>query len=752
MGLKPALMDINSTMTSSTTELASVSPAPQSQEKISLNGMRCAACAQLIEFRLKQLAGVDNVVMNYAGHRVDVTWQPETTSLHKIIQAVQDLGYGALPEGEHQLLEKRQKKDVWRLFVAAFAMMQVMMYAFPSYMEPHPEVGGDLTPEIDHLLKLACFALAIPVLLFSSMPFFKAAWRDIKNRHVGMDVPVSTGILATFFMSAWATFTGGHVYFDSMIMFVFLLLSGRMIEARVHQKSTAALRSLTQLTPTFAQYLPNFPTVRNSVQIEAQQLRIGDYVLVPPGAQIPADGCVVEGSSECDESWMSGESKPQPKAMYSKLIGGSLNLTNPLVMRAEQVAETTQFAHLLRMMEAASNEKPPLVALADRHASHFLTIIMLLSIITGLVWWQIDPSRAIWVAITVLVVTCPCALSLATPGVMSAVIGLLAKRGVLIAKGSAIEGLARAEHIVFDKTGTLTEGKLSLSASQIWRNDASAIQVCSAMAAASLHPVSKALSVSGALPESAIVCDRLIEESGLGLQASYLGNTYRLGKPSYVQELSVSSQSVKIASLPSIFQNSSLCAFGDQDGLIALYALADGLRPDAREMVRQLHSMGIKLHILSGDSANVVQRIAAELGLDQAQGEMSPEQKFAVIQAMQKNGARVVMMGDGMNDGPSLSIANVSIAMGQGAPITQARSDVLLLSNRLLDFSYAVLMCRRSLHLIKENIAWAIAYNVLAIPAAVIGYIQPWHAAIGMSLSSLIVVCNSLRLLIAQKN
>ena len=556
-----------------------------------------------------------------------------------------------------------------------------------------------------------------------------------------------TTLNATFFMSTWATFSGGHVYFDSMIMFVCLLLGGRMIEARVHEKSTAALRSLTQLTPTFAQHLPSYPQSRNAIQIEAQQLQIGDYVLIPPGAQIPADGIVVEGSSECDESWMSGESKPQTKQVNSALIGGAINISQALIMRAEQVADSTRFAHLIGMMEAASNEKPPLVALADRHASQFLTIIMLLSVLTGLVWWQIDPHRAIWIAITVLVVTCPCALSLATPGVMSAVIGLLAKRGVLIAKGSAIEGLARADHIVFDKTGTLTEGKLKICARQIFRPEQMAL--CAVLAGHSLHPVSKALAAGliHDLPASEQQCDSIAEVAGQGLEGRRGSTTLRLGRLSFVEELCGATP----LQLPAGFGNTSLCAFGDQQGLIAVFALSDMLRPDALHMARQLQAMGKQLHILSGDNQSVVQHIAAEVHLDHAVGNLSPQEKYLAIRAMQDSGAKVAMIGDGMNDGPGLSIANVSVAMGQGAPITQARSDVLLLSNRLPDLAYAVQMCRKSLRLIKENLAWAVGYNLLAIPAAMTGYIQPWHAAIGMSLSSLIVVGNSLRLLINKK-
>ena len=504
-----------------------------------------------------------------------------------------------------------------------------------------------------------------------------------------------------------------------------------------------------------AQYLPDFPHSRQHQSVPASDLKPGDYILVPAGAQIPADGRVIEGSSACDESWMTGESEPCAKQPGASLVGGSINVSNPLVMQAEQVADATQFAHLIRMMESAANEKPPLVALADRHASQFLVVIMLLAVASGVVWWQIDSGRAVWIAISVLVVTCPCALSLATPGVMSAVLGLLAKRGVLVARGAAVEGLARSSHIVFDKTGTLTQGKLSVQAVRFLCQDAylpEALEVCAAMVAGSLHPVSQALAGCDALSSSTALVtssgvDDLMEVAGQGLTARYHDKTWRLGKVEYVEALHG-----KPLILPASYAGGSVCAFGDENGWIALFSLSDSLRPEARVMVRELQAMGKQLHILSGDNVSAVQRIAAELQIADAQGNLRPEQKYAAIQAMQKKGARVVMIGDGLNDGPGLSLADVSIAMGQGAPITQARSDVLLLSNRLLDFAYAVRLCALALRLIKQNLAWAVVYNLLAIPAAVIGFIQPWHAAVGMSLSSLIVVLNSLRLLLQKSS
>lgn len=719
--------------------------------KLSISGMHCSACNQIIEFRLQKLPGVKKFHINIAAHTADISWDPKSITLPGIIESISSLGYGALPIGSAgELLDREQKMSVWRLFVAGFAMMQVMMYALPAYIVPVPQIDGDLTPDIDRLLKLASLSITIPVVIFSAWPFFQAALRDIRNRHVGMDVPVSVGIIVTFIASVWATFTGGAVYYDSLIMFVFLLLAARKIQSGVHKKSTAALRALTKLIPLESIKLTDYPDSMRAEQVNASQLSAGDIILVQPGTQVPVDGVVVSGLSECDESLMTGESRAVSKTSGASLIGGSMNLNRPLIVRATQVGADTQLSSLVRMMEAAASEKPPLVQLADRYASLFLTTILLLAIASGIVWWQIDASRAIWIAVTVMVITCPCALSLATPGVMSATIGLLAKNGVLIARGRAVESLARATHFVFDKTGTLTQGRLKLCNTLFLRKDlqfdeSTIRQIVADIAATSNHPVSRALYTALSTHADAAQIVNQFEDTneipGQGIDFIYQGLHYRLGNLAFVQELN----GITI-DLPPEFAGKTLSVLGDTHGYIALFALEDTLRNDAKSLINFLKQEGKIVLLLSGDRNDVVRAAATELGITNAIGNLKPSAKYDAVKKLQQQGATVVMVGDGMNDGPVLSLADVSIAMGQGAPISQARSDMVLISNDLRDLNYTVNITARALSLIRQNLAWAVLYNVVAIPSAMAGILQPWHAAIGMSLSSIIVVVNSLRI------
>ncbi|HCY63793.1 MAG TPA: cation transporter [Oxalobacteraceae bacterium] len=722
--------------------------AELAHDKLAIGGMRCLACSQIIEYRVRHLVGVEEFRINAATHRASLRWDPRRIGLREIVEAIAALGYSALPAGEQDARAEQKKKMAWwRLFIAGFAMMQVMMYAFPAYLQPVPQIDGDLTPDIDRLLKIASMVLTVPVVFFSSAPFFSAAWRDIRNRHIGMDVPVSVGIIATFGASVWATYRGGPVYYDSLIMFVTLLLIARLVQDRVHGKSMAALQALTELVPLTAQRLLDYPASRTTEQVEAGSLREGDLLLVAPGAQIPADGRVLEGQSECDEALMTGESQPVPKHAGDQLVGGALNLSGQLVMRAERVGDATQLSVLVQKMEAAANDKPPLVELADRHASHFMTIILAVAAITALAWWQIDSSRALWIAITVLVVTCPCALSLAAPSVMAGAIGRLAKSGVLVARGRAIETLARATHFIFDKTGTLTEGRLQLAGMHILQpglERAELLRMTAGIAAASTHPVSQALAKAAAAADIFNPGARyagLREVIGQGVEALDGVRRIRLGNLAFVQELHG-----QPACLPADFAGKTVSALGDDNGWIALFALQDELRPDAAACITFLRERGKQVWLLSGDKHDVVAKVARELGIEAAHGELRPEQKHDMVAALQRQGAVVAMVGDGMNDGPVLSLADVSVAMGQGAPIAQVRSDLVLMSNRLQDMEAAVRTTGKALSLIRQNLGWALLYNLVAVPAAVSGMLQPWHAAIGMSLSSLIVVLNSLRI------
>lgn len=720
--------------------------------KLSITGMHCAACNQIIEYRLTRLKGINKFIINVTSHTAEVSWHAEIVTLAEIIEAISSLGYGAMPIGsDGEIINREHKMNIWRLFVAGFAMMQVMMYALPAYLVPVPQIDGDLTPDIDRLLKLASLALTIPVVIFSSWPFFQSARRDFRNRHIGMDVPVSIGIAVTFVASVWSTFSSGPVYYDSLIMFVFFLLSARMIQSIVHNKSTSALRVLTNLIPLQSEKLPDYPASMRIEQTLASKLVVGDHILVQPGAKIPVDGEVISGMSECDESLMTGESRAVAKGTGDPLIGGALNMNRPLVMKAVRVGDDTQLSTLVRMMEAAATEKPPLIQLADHYAGMFLTIVLFLAIASGIVWWQIDAARAIWIAVTVMVITCPCALSLATPGVMSAAIGQLAKNGVLIARGRAVETLARATHYVFDKTGTLTQGRLKLVKTLVLRADSAldenAIRIITTnITVTSSHPVARALYASLASTtendsnSSFKNYNEVNEIPGQGIEVHHQNLHYRLGSIDFVQQL----HGIPLA-LPSELSGKTISALGDKEGYLAIFALEDTLRENAKELIQFLLQQNKVVLLLSGDRQDVVNTTAAQLGINTALANLSPEAKHSEVKKLQQQGAIVAMVGDGMNDGPVLSLADVSVAMGQGAPISQARSDMVLISNDLKDLVYAVKTTSRSLSLIKQNLGWAVLYNVIAIPAAMAGVLAPWHAAIGMSLSSIIVVLNSLR-------
>lgn len=711
------------------------------QDKLTLTGMRCAACAQLIEYRIRQMPGVSDFDVQLSSHSANLTWDPRQIELKKILDAIVKLGYGALPAGvsHDEQLAKTNRMAIWRLFIAGFAMMQVMMYAFPAYLVPVPEIDGDLTPEIDFILKLASLALTIPVVVFSAWPFYRSALRDLRNRHVGMDVPVSLGIVLSFLASLWATLMGGAVYYDSVIMFVFLLLGARFIEDKVQQKTRAALTAITNLVPQLAQRYIDYPNRQEREEIGLSDVRQGDYLFVAAGANFPADAVVVEGSGSADESLMTGEAIPVVKQVGDTVLAGSVNLTAPMIVQAQQVAGQTQLANIIAMMERAASHKPALVLLADKHASRFLTIILVLSLLTAVVWWQIDSSRALWIAISVIVVTCPCALSLATPGVMAAAIGYLAKRGVLMTKAKALQGLAEADYFMFDKTGTLTQAQLKVSSAIFYQDRNLHQELALSLANLSHHPVSKAIAASNEFSFNG-AWEAISELPGAGIQANYQGIKYRLGKQDYIEEF----LGRKLA-IPLELQSQTLSFFACESDCLAIFALEDELRPDALELIRALQSEGKHVTILSGDRTSVVSSLAQRCSIREAYGELNPDQKLDYIKRLQDQGHKVVMIGDGMNDGPALALAEVSIAMGSGAPISQTRSDILLLSNRLDDLQTARKIASKALRLIKENLAWAILYNVLAIPAAVLGYLEPWHAALGMSLSSLIVVANALR-------
>jgi P-type Cu2+ transporter len=614
-----------------------------------------------------------------------------------------------------------QRLALWRLFVAAFCAMQVMMLATPSYVAD----AGTLSADLEQLLNRSAWMLTLPVLLFSASPFFASAWRSVRGGRLGMDVPVSLGIAIAFVASSGAAFDPGgvfghEVYFDSLTMFVSFLLAGRWLEARARHRAIEAVERLAVGAPTTAWRLRADGGVD---AVRADALLPGQRVRVPVGEAFPADGCIEDGTSSADESLLTGESRPVAKARGDAAVGGSLNLTAPVVMRVERTGADTRAAQIAVLMREALTRRPAVLRAADRMAAPFLAAVLLLALGAAAWWWPVDPSRALWVAVSVLVVTCPCALSLATPSALLAATSGLAQRGVLLRRIEAIESLARVRHVMLDKTGTVTE------AQPVLRDAPPIADFAASLAAWSTHPLSRAL--VAARPHAMALAWRDVREvPGCGLEGTDpQGRRWRLGSAAWLG----ATQPCELA-------------FGAAGEPPTVFAFDEALRADAAAAVRALQADGIAVTLLSGDAQPRVARLAERLGLLHAIGSATPERKLDAMRRAQSRGDVVAMVGDGVNDAPVLAQADLSFAMPQGAQIARTTADAVLLSARLGDVVSSIHLARRTVRVMRQNLAWAALYNAACVPLAITGHLPPWAAGLGMAASSLFVVMNSIRL------
>jgi P-type Cu2+ transporter len=704
-----------------------------------LEGIRCTACVWLNESVLGRLPGVLGIGINATTHRAQLRWDPQKIRLSEILATVRRIGYRAHPYDARQAeaaQRSERKQSLWRLFVAGFGMMQVMMYALPVYLaEP-----GSMTPDIEQLMRWAGLMLTLPVVFYSAGPFFEAARRDLRLGRMGMDLPVALGIAVAFGASVWSTLSRhGDVYFDSVSMFVFLLLCGRYLEIRARHAVARGLDYLSRAIPEVALRLG---PAQDAEQVPVSALRPGDRVRVRSGERVPADGVVVAGKSFVDESLLSGESRPVPRQTGDRLTGGSTNLADPLVMQVERIGADTVLSSLVRLMQQAATERPPLAANAERITGWFVAATLVLAAGAAAAWWFVEPRQALWVAVSILVVTCPCALSLATPVALTVATGRLARQGLIVCRGHVIETLARATDVVLDKTGTLTLGQLRLTRTHVLADigEADCLAIAAALEQGSMHPIAKALIAAG--PQALAARDSK-HYAGLGVAAELDGYVYRLGRPEFVMAAHNTPAPWQRPTLP---PGCSIAMLGDESRCLALFVFGDELRPDARDFVDALRRAGKRVHLLSGDRDETVAQIAAALGIEAATANASPQTKLAYVQALQRQGRAVAMIGDGINDAPVLARASVSIAMGDGAWISQRQADAVLLSGRLGDLRAAFDTSARTLAIIRENLFWALAYNLTAVPLAALGMVTPWMAGIGMSASSLVVILNSLRL------
>ena len=703
-----------------------------------LEGISCAACVWLNERHLMQLAGVSAVQVNYATRRARIRWHADVIPLSRILAAVAAIGYRAHPfdPDRSELVAQRERRTaLWRLFVAGFGMMQVMMYAFPEYIAGE----GDMSAEAAGLLRWASLVLTLPVVLYSAAPFFQRAWRDLRLRRLGMDVPVALGLGVAFVASVWATLSGhGEVYFDSVTMFVFFLLGGRYLEMLARQRAARGVESLVRMLPSFARRLADDGAVEE--RVPASQLQPGDRILVRPGEAIVVDGVVSAGSSEVDEAWLTGEGLPVAKQAGDTVLGGSINGSGVLELRAQRVGDATRLASIRRLMERAAAERPRLVEQADRVAAWFTAVLLVVAVATLAFWAERDPARAVEVFVVVLVVSCPCALSLATPAALTVATDAFARIGLLVTRGHAIETLARVDHVVMDKTGTLTAGVLQLEESRCADGLAvgQALSWAAALEQHSEHPVARALREAAGSAAAALAVETL---PGRGVSGELDGRRYWLGSEAFVTP-------VAGGALPDALRTPlgrGMVCLARKGEWLASFSFSDAPRVQAATVVSQLRAQGCGVSVFSGDAQDVVGRLGAEVGVQDVRGGMSPEDKHRALQALQAAGHTVAMVGDGVNDAPVLAQAHVSVAMAGGTDLARTQADMLLLNDDLGQLLAGRVLARRTLRIIHENLGWAFAYNLLAIPAAMAGWVTPWMAGLGMGLSSLLVVLNALR-------
>ncbi len=715
-----------------------------------VQGMHCAACALALERSLLGLAGVVATQVSAASGRASVVWSAALTRPSAWLAGPLVLGYVLTPASSAQApgQDRQQSRLVlWRWLVAGFCMMQVMMYAVPGYLA----ASGDITPDIERLLRWASLLLSLPVVLFSCTPFFSNALRDLRKRSISMDLPVALGIVITFAVSTAATFAptgwwGHEVYFDSLTMFVFFLLTGRWLEQRLRDRTAGSLGKLMQQLPhSVERELPDGRFERVAVR----HLVLGDLIRVLPGEAFPADGQIISGDTHVDEALLTGESRPMARATGDAVLAGSHNLSSGVRVRVDQTGPDTRYSQIVALMERASVDKPRLALLADRVARPFLWFVLLAAGGAAAFWWPTNPARALMAAVAVLVVTCPCALSLATPTAMLTSAGALARRGLLVRRLQALEALGQIDTVIFDKTGTLTEDRMGLQSvtTRPGVSTAQALQLARALAQYSLHPVSIALVIAaGDLPfdpASESVTPTVVDVTdvpGMGLQGTFLASPV----PGCTGRLRLGS--ARFCGLkPSAGDALQVC-LADESGWIARFELDEVVRADAIAAVAAFRSSGVDVKMLSGDRDAAARRVAGRVGIPDVQGDCSPQEKLLRLQALQQRGHKVLMVGDGLNDGPVLASAHVSVAIGKAVPLAQAQADFVMPGGQLLMLPAMLTQAGRTMRVVRQNLWWAAAYNAVCVPLALAGWLPAWLAGLGMALSSLLVIGNAARL------
>lgn len=698
-----------------------------------LGGITCAACTWLIEHSLASLPGVTRALVNLQQTRLDIQFDSGQQQISSIFAHIDNIGYRPRPfhtSAARQQSVEQYRADLRRLAVAGLGMMQVGMFAIALH-------AGDIQgieARYQSLLRWVSLPVAGFVVFYAARPFFTSAWRHLRQGALVMDLPVSLAIGLAFAASTWATISGtGQVYFDSVVMFTFLLLLARFLERRAHQRQLFIWSDAESSLPSAA-------TARRAgqwVTVPRMQLHPQDTILIKAGESVPVDAKVLQGTSAVREDAFNGEHLPRTVATGDTVYAGTVNIEAALQALVLVDYKDSRLAALQRSVEFAQVNKPRLAILADRIASWFIAGILLVTSVTALAWWQVAPDKAFWIALSVLVISCPCALALATPAALTSAANALRSSGVIVRTENALEALSGCTHLLFDKTGTLTEGSLTVDEVRPLdgMESAAILAAAAALQRYSSHPVAKAFSSI----EEASGYEQVMYHVGAGLEGRCDNSLYRMGSPQFCRELAPNFPEYPDPDLYWI----GLCR---EDTPLAWIGLSDVERQEAPDVINAARRSGLQVELLTGDSSAQGPLLARRLGIETVNSNQTPQQKMAHVQQLQEMGAVVAMVGDGLNDAPVLGVADASFAVSGATDLARSQADFVIVGGDLHKIIETLHKARHSRRVVRQNFAWALGYNLCAIPLAALGFVPPWAAAIGMSLSSLLVVANSMRL------
>ena len=692
-------------------------------------GLRCAACAWLVDQALARECGVLDVTASAVTGRIRLRWDPSVVELSTLLSRLAALGFApTLATGTAREAARRRewRRDVLRLGLAGLGAIQAMMFAEALYLD----TAAQMPVATRDFLRWITLLVSTPVVFVAGWPFLAGLARGLRERSANMDVLVGASILIAYFASVVETVRGGtHVWFDAAVMFVFLLLAARQLEQWARRRATLRADTLARLRPVFAQREGADGRIE---RIAAARIRVGDVLCVSAGETVPADGALLDEQAALDEAMLSGEALPVTHRCGDSIAAGSICRDRPLRLRVERIGADTRLAQLVRLVEQAQTQRPRLARFADRMARHFVLASIVAALLVFAAWSWFAPQRAFETLLAVLVISCPCALSLALPAALAAATDALARRGVLVVRADALERLAAVDTLLLDKTGTLTDASLALDGVQTFgglsREDA--LAMAAALQGGESHPLVAAFlsGVPTATRKQAATHRHL--RAGLGVEGRIEGRDYRLGR----------------ADFAAARDDDGAIWLGDGAAAFARFSIKQQLRDGAAEAVAALQRLGIVLEISTGDGAQAAGDAARTLGIVQWRARQTPEDKLARARALQREGHVVAMLGDGINDAPVLAGASVSFAFADGAALTHRAADFVLTGSALSRIAQSIALARRMRRIVRQNLVWAAAYNAFALPFAALGWIAPGLAALGMAASSLLVVLNALRL------